>query len=69
MNSSILMTKRPLTLSKRQAGHLKDCSMPALTRRRAMTRRSQWAGVGQSRREETAECTAVVSVAYAAMGI
>ena len=43
--------------------------MPALTRRRVMIRRSQWAGVGQSRREETAECAAVVSAAYAAMGI
>jgi hypothetical protein len=43
--------------------------MPALTRRRAMIQRSQWAGVGQSRREETAECAAVVSAAYPAMGI
>ena len=42
--------------------------MPALTDGLSMIRPRLWAGVGQSRREETAECPAVVSAAYPVYG-
>ena len=42
--------------------------MPALTDGLSMIRPRLWAGVGQSRSEETVECPAVVSAAYPVYG-